>query len=101
MKGIVQLTDEPRRFVFHGVHMTFDGAPGPVWRSGEPRQSEIVIIGRNLDPDALREGLDSCRVQNDAAAISVSSVTIEAQQSGSSGEPDRCFSANRNPNPTS
>jgi G3E family GTPase len=67
MKGIVHLTDEPRRFVFHGVHMTFDGAPGPVWRSGEPRQSEIVIIGRNLDPDALREGLDSCRVQNDAA----------------------------------
>ena len=101
MKGIVHLTDEPRRFVFHGVHMTFDGAPGPVWRSGEPRQSEIVIIGRNLDPDALREGLDSCRVQNNAAAISVSSVTIEAQQSGSSGEPDRCFSANRNPNPTS
>jgi G3E family GTPase len=47
--------------------MTFDGAPGPVWRSGERRQSEIVIIGRNLDPDALREGLDSCRVQNDAA----------------------------------
>jgi G3E family GTPase len=67
MKGILHIAGQSRRFVFHGVHMTFDGAPGPVWRSGEPRQSEIVIIGRNLDPDALREGLDSCRAQNDAA----------------------------------
>ena len=67
MKGIVHLADEPRRFVFHGVHMTLDGAPGAVWRPGEPRQSEIVFIGRNLDPDALREGLNACRVRNDAA----------------------------------
>lgn len=60
MKGIVQLADQPRRFVFHGVHMTFDGAPGAAWRPGEPRRSEIVFIGRNLDADALRRGLDGC-----------------------------------------
>ena len=61
IKGIVYLAGEPRRFVFHGVHMTLDGAPGAAWRPGECRQSQIVFIGRNLDVATLRQGFDACR----------------------------------------
>ncbi len=56
IKGIVHLAGEPRRFVFHGVHMTLDGAPGAAWHPDECRQSQIVFIGRNLDADMLQRG---------------------------------------------
>jgi len=59
IKGIVDL-GESRRFVFHGVHMTLDGRPGRPWKPGEPRVSELVFIGRNLDAMALRSGFDGC-----------------------------------------
>ncbi len=59
-KGIVSLQGEPRRFVFHGVHMTLESAPGAAWRPDEQKQSQIVFIGRNLQGDALRHGFESC-----------------------------------------
>ena len=61
IKGVLNFADEPRRYVFHGVHMTLEGRPGRVWRAGETRLSEIVFIGRNLDAEMLRHGLDACR----------------------------------------
>jgi G3E family GTPase len=61
VKGIIDLSDEPRRFVFHGVHMTLDGRPGKPWKIGEPRVNELVFIGRNLDAAALRRGFMECR----------------------------------------
>jgi G3E family GTPase len=60
IKGIVHLQGEPRRFVFHGVHMTLDGAPGIAWQPGEQRQSQVVFIGRNLQEDSLRHGFETC-----------------------------------------
>jgi G3E family GTPase len=62
VKGIIDLSDEPRRFVFHGVHMTLDGRPGKPWKINEPRVNELVFIGRNLDEAALRSGFLDCRV---------------------------------------
>ena len=59
-KGIVFLQGEPRRFVFHGVHMTLESAPGAAWQPGEQKQSQIVFIGRNLQGDSLRHGFESC-----------------------------------------
>ncbi|MBU6448506.1 MAG: GTP-binding protein [Rhodospirillales bacterium] len=59
-KGILQLQDEPRRFVFHGVHMTYEGAPGKVWAHGETRINELIFIGRNLDAAALTSGFAAC-----------------------------------------
>jgi G3E family GTPase len=61
VKGIIDLSDEPRRFVFHGVHMTLDGRPGKPWKIGEPRVNELVFIGRNLDAAALWTGFMECR----------------------------------------
>ncbi len=31
MKGFISLADEPRRFVFQGVRMLFDGQPDRPW----------------------------------------------------------------------
>ena len=67
-KGILQLQDEPRRFVFHGVHMTYEGAPGKAWARGETPVNEIVFIGRNLDAGALTSGFAACLIENSSLA---------------------------------
>jgi G3E family GTPase len=69
IKGIIDLEGESRRFVFHGVHMTLDGRPGRPWGPTAARINEMVFIGRNLDPGALRSGFDSCRA---AALVPIS-----------------------------
>lgn len=55
-KGILAFKNEPRRFVFQGVHMILDGDLQRDWRADEPRLSRAVFIGRNLDRDAIRKG---------------------------------------------
>ncbi len=61
-KGIVAFPDEPKRFVFQGVHMILDGDVQGDWRPDEKRISRVVFIGRNLDPVAIREGFEGCRI---------------------------------------
>jgi G3E family GTPase len=61
-KGILAFKDEPRRFVFQGVHMILDGDLQRPWRDGEKRQSKIVFIGRNLDRAAIKKGFEACLV---------------------------------------
>ena len=63
MKGILDVDNAERRFVFQGVHMTLDGRPGQPWRSGETRKNELVFIGRNLDEEELRVGFQACFAQ--------------------------------------
>jgi G3E family GTPase len=60
MKGILNLKDEPNRFVFQGVHMIFDGRPDRPWKPTETPRSEMVFIGRNLDEAAIRKGFRTC-----------------------------------------
>lgn len=60
IKGILDVDNEDRRFVFQAVHMLLDGRPGPAWRVGEARKNELVFIGRNLDERSLREGFYAC-----------------------------------------
>jgi G3E family GTPase len=69
LKGIVDLEGERRRFVLHGVHMTLDGRPGRAWDVGEERRSEIVFIGRNLEPEQLCAGVAACLAGNPQATI--------------------------------
>jgi G3E family GTPase len=59
-KGILAFKDEPKRFVFQGVHMILDGDLQRDWKPGESRESKIVFIGRNLDESAIREGFLAC-----------------------------------------
>jgi G3E family GTPase len=60
MKGVLNLKDESRRFVFHGVHMVFDGQLERPWGDGARRSSRLVFIGRSLDHHELEAGLQSC-----------------------------------------
>jgi G3E family GTPase len=54
-KGILAFKNEPRRFVFQGVHMLLDGDLQRDWKADEARVSRAVFIGRNLDRDAIRQ----------------------------------------------
>ena len=59
-KGIVAFPDEPKRFVFQGVHMILDGDLQRDWKPGEKRESGVVFIGRDLNEKAIREGFLAC-----------------------------------------
>jgi G3E family GTPase len=59
-KGILSFKDDPERFVFQGVHMILDGDHQRPWKDGEPRESRIVFIGRDLPEQRIREGFASC-----------------------------------------
>ena len=58
MKGVLNLKGESRRYVFHGVHMVYDGQLERPWSTA--RRSRLVFIGRHLDRDELEAGLQSC-----------------------------------------
>lgn len=60
MKGILNVEDEDRRFVFQGVHMIFEGTPDRPWKATEKRQNEIVFIGRDLDAMDLEASFQAC-----------------------------------------
>jgi len=59
LKGFVRVDDEEQRIVLQGVHMLVDALPetGP---TPSPSNSQLVIIGRNLDHAALRRGFAAC-----------------------------------------
>jgi G3E family GTPase len=59
MKGVLNLKDEDRRYVFHGVHMMFDGKFERPW-GGTPRNNSLVFIGRKLDRQEIEAGFESC-----------------------------------------
>jgi G3E family GTPase len=59
MKGVISLRGEARRYVYHGVHMMFDGRLEQPW-GDRPRRNTLVFIGRNLDRQELEAGLESC-----------------------------------------
>ncbi len=55
-KGIIAFKEEPKRFVFQGVHMILDGDLQREWKPGEKRESRLVFIGRHLKEEAIRKG---------------------------------------------
>src|SRR5580693_4126887 len=59
-KGIVAMKDDPKRFVFQGVHMMLDGDSQRDWRPDEKRESKVVFIGRDLMEDEIRNGFLAC-----------------------------------------
>jgi len=59
MKGVLNIKGSPKRFVFQGVHMLFDGKADRPWGS-DPRHNALIFIGRNLDRAELNEGFQQC-----------------------------------------
>jgi len=59
MKGVLNIRAEERRYVFHGVHMSFDSRFERPWNDA-PRGNTLVFIGRKLDRQELEAGFASC-----------------------------------------
>lgn len=60
LKGIIALDGDPQRYVIQGIHMIVEGDHQRDWKDGEVRESRLVFIGRNLDRELLRAGLEAC-----------------------------------------
>ncbi len=59
-KGILAFSDDDDRYVFQGVHMMLEGDHQRPWKEGEPRQSRLIFIGRELPEQTIREGFERC-----------------------------------------
>jgi len=65
-KGVLAVKGTDDKFVFQGVHMLFAGNFSneiSAWKEGEVRECRFVFIGRNLDHDALQQGLMDCKAE--------------------------------------
>jgi G3E family GTPase len=61
-KGILWIRGTPRRAVFHGVNNRFTLYWDRLWDKEEPRSSQLVFIGMDLDESAIRQRLARCLV---------------------------------------
>ena len=61
-KGILAFAGDDDRYVFQGVHMMLEGDHQRKWKDGEPRESRLVFIGRELPEQLIREGFEGCIV---------------------------------------
>ena len=59
-KGILNIDNEPKRFVFQAVHMMSDGEFTTEWKPDEKRTSTLVLIGRNLNKAELKAQFAAC-----------------------------------------
>ena len=62
MKGILHIEGDGRRHVLQGVHRLLELKPSLPWWD-EPPASKIVFIGRHLQAQPLRAGLEACLIQ--------------------------------------
>ncbi len=60
IKGIINLENENRRYIFQTVGQQYMHSFGEQWSSPEERVSKLVFIGRNLNRQQLATGLYSC-----------------------------------------
>ena len=60
LKGIVAFAGDEERYVVQGVHMIVEGDHQRPWKDGEKRESRMVFIGRNLDPELLERTFKAC-----------------------------------------
>uniref|UniRef100_A0A5F5PYS8 Zn regulated GTPase metalloprotein activator 1 n=1 Tax=Equus caballus TaxID=9796 RepID=A0A5F5PYS8_HORSE len=56
LKGLVSIKDRPQQVIVQGVHELYDLEETPVsWRDDTERTNRLVLIGRNLDEDILKQ----------------------------------------------
>jgi G3E family GTPase len=59
-KGILWIEGTPRRAIFHGVNNRFTVYWDRLWDKDEPRLSQLVFIGRELDRRQIEATLSRC-----------------------------------------
>ena len=57
-KGVLNLIGLDEKVIFQGVYLRFDFHRGRLWK-GE-RKNRLVIIGKNLNPEVIRNGFQKC-----------------------------------------
>lgn len=57
VKGFVAVPNKPMRLVLQGVGHRFDYFYDRPWKTDEPRQTQLVAIGRDLDRDRIEAAL--------------------------------------------
>tara|TARA_B000000475_G_scaffold259366_1_gene242240 strand:- start:600 stop:1832 length:1233 start_codon:yes stop_codon:yes gene_type:complete len=65
-KGVLAVKGMDEKFVFQGVHMLFGGDFSReigLWKEDQKRECRFVFIGRDLDHEALEEGLMACKAE--------------------------------------
>ncbi|XP_020025514.1 zinc-regulated GTPase metalloprotein activator 1A isoform X3 [Castor canadensis] len=56
LKGLVSIKDKPQQVIIQGVHELYDLEETPVnWTDDAERTNRLVLIGRNLDKDILKQ----------------------------------------------
>ena len=64
LKGILAFKNDPERYVVQGVHMIIEGDHQRAWKEGEPRDSRLVFIGRDLDREKLEKSFRACEAKS-------------------------------------
>jgi G3E family GTPase len=59
-KGILHVKGMEQRIVFQGLHMLFSGHPDRKWKETEPKLSQLVFIGKDLDKGELERQFKNC-----------------------------------------
>eukprot|EP00668_Euglena_longa_P033799 GGOE01043437.1.p1 GENE.GGOE01043437.1~~GGOE01043437.1.p1 ORF type:complete len:347 (-),score=93.48 GGOE01043437.1:136-1176(-) len=59
LKAVIPISGFPDRLILQGVRSRVDATWGAPWMEDEPRTAKVVVIGRHLDVDALRNGFDA------------------------------------------
>lgn len=57
IKGFVEVPDKPMRLVLQGVGNRLESFYDRPWQVGEPRQTRLVLIGRNLDRATIESAI--------------------------------------------
>lgn len=81
MKGVLAIANAPQKFVYQAVHMIFDGKFDEPWQPGEPRESKLVFIGKNIKPAELRADFAACldSPENSAKILALEQVKANEQ----------------------
>lgn len=58
MKGIIELKEDKERYVVKGVKMIIEGDKKREWKKEEKNERRIVLIGREIDKEELKEGFE-------------------------------------------
>merc|ERR1711920_784423 len=55
-KGIINISGNPNKLVFHGVHELFDTNNQTPWGKDDKKTNKLVFIGKDLKKDILQTG---------------------------------------------
>lgn len=59
-KGFMYLRGQAKRVLFHSVQMMYEAKPDRFWEPNEPKETQLVFIGKNLDETKIRRDIEAC-----------------------------------------